>query len=126
KNGQALINSLNGSSTSTALGNWLASNFPNIYGLTTGSNNMTGKTNAQVAAYFLTLFNVTGQKLNAQVLGVALAVYSTNSMLAGGTYAGGYGFNVSSTGTGSHTYNVGANGAAFGVPNNTTLTVMQI
>ena len=31
-NGQAVINSFNGSSTSTALGNWLASNFPNLFG----------------------------------------------------------------------------------------------
>ena len=67
-----------------------------------------------------------GQKLDAQVLAVALATYVTNSTLAGGNYAAGYGFNVSSSGTGSRTFNVGSSGAAFGVANNTTLTVMQI
>ncbi len=125
-NGQALIKSLNGGQTATALGNWLATTFPNIYGNACGVNNMTGKTNAQVAAYFLTLFNVTGQKLEAQVLATALAVYVTKSSLAGGTMAASYGFTVNSTGTGAKTYNVGANGAAFGVANNTTLTILQI
>ena len=32
KNGQALIKSLNGSSSSTQLGNWLAATFPQVYG----------------------------------------------------------------------------------------------
>ncbi len=45
-NGESLINSFNGGSTSTALGNWLAGESPNLYGSSTGSNNMTGKTNA--------------------------------------------------------------------------------
>ena len=126
-NGQALIRSLNGSSTSTALGNWLATSFPRIWGSQANStNNLTGRTNTQIAAYFLTKFNVRGQKLDAQVLAVALATYVTNSTLAGGNYAASYGFNVSSSGTGSRTFNVGSSGAAFGVANNTTLTVMQI
>ncbi len=125
-NGQALINSLNGSSSSKALGNWLASNFSNLYGSSAGSNNMTNKTNSQVAAYFLTLFNQTGTKTAAQVLATALAVYATNSTLAGGSYAASYGFTVNASGTGSRTYNVGTNGAGFGVANNTTVTVMQL
>ena len=53
KNGQALIDSLNGGSTATALGNWLATQFPYLYG-PQSSNNLTGATNAQVAALFLT------------------------------------------------------------------------
>ncbi len=40
--------------------------------------------------------------------------------------AAAYGFNTSAAGIGSHTYNVGSNGAAFGVANNTSLTVVQL
>jgi hypothetical protein len=127
KNGQALIGKLNGSSSSKALGNWLASSFPNLYGSAAGSsNNLTGKTNSQVAAYFTSLFKVKGQKTYAQVLANALAVYVTNSTLAGGNYAAAYGFNVSTHGTGTSTYNIGADYAAFGVAKNTTMTVFQI
>jgi len=126
KNGQALIKAMNGSVNSTALGNWLAASFPNMYGSGTGANNMSGKTNAQVAASFLTKFNVTGQKLDAQVMAVALALYSTNSTLAGGSYAAGYGFAVSSGGIGGRTFNIGSSGAAFGVSNNTNRSITNI
>jgi hypothetical protein len=125
KNGQALIRSLNGGQSSTQLGNWLASNFPNLWGSEAGPNNLTGKTNAQVAAFFLTKFEVKGQKLDAQVLGVALATYVTNSSLAG-TVAAKYGFIVDAQGTAAATINVGSSGAAFGVANNSTLTVWQV
>jgi hypothetical protein len=67
-----------------------------------------------------------GQKLDAQVLAVALAAYATSSTLAGGTMAAQYGFTVTSGGTGVNTYNVGSGGAAFGVANNTTMTVLDI
>jgi uncharacterized repeat protein (TIGR01451 family) len=127
QNGQALINSLNGGSSATNLGNWLAMTFPNLYGPTTGPNNLTGKNNAQVAAYFLNLFSVSGQKTYAQVLAVALAVYVTDSKLAGGTYAASYGFKVAPGGvTGNETYNVGSNGTALGLTNNTSYTVLFI
>jgi hypothetical protein len=127
KNGQALIGKMNGSSSSKALGNWLASSFPNLYGPAAGSsNNLTGKTNSQVADYFTSLFKVKGQKTYAQVLANALAVYVTNSTLAGGNYAAAYGFNVSTHGTGTSTYNVGSDYAAFGVAKNTTMTVFQV
>jgi len=126
KNGQALINSLNGSSNSTALGNWLAASFPNMYGATAGANALAGKSNAYVASYFLQLFSAKGQKLEAQVLAVAFATYVTDSDLAGGIMARGYGFIVNTAGTGIATYNVGANGAAFGVANNTILSIMDI
>lgn len=125
KNGQALIKSLNGSSTSTALGNWLATTLPNLYGSQAGAGrNLAGKTNAQIAAYFQTLFKVKGQKLDAQVLAVALAVYSTDTDLAG-TAAVKYGFSVSSSGTGAAMLSVGTNGSAFGVPNYTQISVMS-
>jgi hypothetical protein len=122
KNGQALINCFNGGSSSTALGNWLAATFPNLYGSGAGANDLAGKSNAQVAAYFQTLFNQGGDKVQAQVLAVALDVYTTTSSL-GGNAGTAYGFTVSATGLGARFYGVGADGAAFGVANNTTLTV---
>jgi len=125
KNGQALIKSLNGGASSTALSTYLATSYGNIYGANGGASNLTGKTNTQVAAFFQQLFKVKGQKLDAQVLAVALATYVTNSSLAG-TVASSYGFSVNSGGLGAATYNVGSNGAAFGVANNTVLTVAQI
>jgi hypothetical protein len=133
KNGQALIISLNGGSSSTSLAKWLATSFPNLYGAGAGVYSMVNKdgtyfTNAQVAASYQKNFFTTGTgaKTNAQVLAAALGMYATSTTLAGGNYAGQYGFNVSAGGTGSDTVNVGTNGAAFGVPNNTTLTVLQL
>jgi hypothetical protein len=127
KNGQALIKSLNGGSCHTDLGNWLAATFPKMWGANAGSaNNLAGKTNTQVAAYYVTQFKGSSPKLNAQVLAVAIATYVTKPTLAGGNMAGRYGFNLTVGGTGAKTYNVGSNGAAFGVANNTTLTVLQI
>lgn len=125
KNGQALLKSLNGGPNATALGNWLAASFPNLYGATAGANNLTGKTNAQVAAYYITLFKVSGQKLSAQVLATAFAVYATDSDLAG-TAARAYGFEVTTGGTGESRFNVGCNGEAFGVANRTVLTIREI
>ena len=122
KNGQALINSM---PNSPALANWLANNFPCLYGANAGANNLTGKSDSQVAAFFLTFFNVKGQKTDAQVLGAALACYVTSAVLAGNN-AASYGFNVSTMGTGAKTYNVGAYGAAIGLANNTSYTVLQL
>jgi hypothetical protein len=125
KNGQALINSFNGGPTSTALSSWLAATLPDLYGTNAGSHNLTGLTNAQVAAFYLSLFNQQGPKLDAQVLDTALDVYATTLSL-GGTAAQAYGFDVTAYGLGASDYNVGTNGAAFGVANNTTLTVFAI
>jgi hypothetical protein len=125
KNGQALINSFNGGAGSTALANWLATTFPNLYGAGAGANNLTGKTNAQVATFYVSLFNLQGPKLDAEVLATALNVYATTSSL-GGSATTAYGFTVTAAGLGADSYNVGANGDAFGVPNNTTLNVFQI
>ncbi len=122
---QTLINSFNGSSTSTALANWLAASFPNMYGTNAGANNLTGKTNAQVAAFYLTLYSLTNPRLDAEVLATALNVYATTFSL-GGNAGVSYGFNVTATGLGALLYNVGTNGDAFGVANNTTLNVYQI
>ncbi|MEN6458982.1 MAG: SdrD B-like domain-containing protein [Thermoguttaceae bacterium] len=125
KRGQALINSLNGGSSSTQLGNWLATMFPNMYGASAATHNLAGKTNAQIAAFFKELFNVRGMKIDAQALAVCLAVYVTNSNLAGNV-AASYGFVVSSTGTGSATFNIGSSGEAFNVADNSTLSIMAI
>jgi sugar lactone lactonase YvrE len=124
-NGQTLLNSFNGGSSSTALGNWLAASFPTLYGASAGSNDLIGKSNAQVAAYFQTLFNLGGSKVQAQVLAVALNLYATTSSL-GGNAAAAYGFTVSVVGLGAYSYNVGSDGAAFGVANNSTLDVYQL
>jgi hypothetical protein len=78
-----------------------------------------------MAALYQSLLNNSATKLDAEVLATALNVFATTSSL-GGTAATKYGFTVTAAGLGVATANVGSNGAAFGVPNNTTLTVMQI
>jgi hypothetical protein len=55
-----------------------------------------------------------------------LSVYVTNSTLDSSQVAASYGFTVSGDGVGTATVNVGSNGAAFGVANNTTMTVMDL
>ncbi|MCI0360105.1 MAG: Ig-like domain-containing protein, partial [Planctomycetaceae bacterium] len=127
KNGQNLIKAVNGSSIATKLGNWLAATFPNMYG------NLAGQTNAQVAAFYKTLFARTAltaagggpPKMDAQVMATALAVYVTNESLAG-TTAAAYGFVVTASGVGARTASVGASGAAFGVADNTSVSVLGL
>jgi hypothetical protein len=122
--GQALLCSLNGGSNSTALGNWLASMFSNMYGC--AACNFTGMTNAQIASFFINKdFNVNTAKLNTAVLATAFNCYATSSTLAGGTMASSYGFTVSSEGSGYDLINVGSDGAAFGVANNSTISILQ-
>ena len=133
KNGQALILSLNGGPSSKKLSSWLASTFPNLYGVCAGSNNLTGMTNAQVAAFYKTIFKRTGStrevsgppKVDAQFLAAALAAYVTNENLAGQA-AKAYGFTVNAAGVGGALFNVGANGAAFGVANGSDVRVMDL
>jgi hypothetical protein len=124
-NGQALIDCVNGGPSATALGNWLAACFPNLYGAAAGGNCLAGQSNAQVAADFQALFSLGGTKVQAQVLAVALNVYATTSSL-GGAAGAGYGFSVSATGLGARSCAVGQDGAAFGVANNTTCNVYQL
>ena len=122
KNGQAVINSFNGGSTATALGQWLSSNFGNLFA------SFAGLTNAQVAADFQTAFSVAGVQGNAyrQAFGVALSIYATTIGLGFNSTAAQFGFIGTVDGLGNRTFNVGNNGAAFGVPNGTTLTVLQV
>jgi len=134
QNGQTLIDSLNGGSSSMALAQWLATTFPNLYGHTAGVYSMVNSngsyfTNAQVASSYINyFFNVSGQRTNAQILASALAVYCTSSTLAGGIMAESspYNFNVSSHGIGSHTIGVGSNGGVFGVPANHEVSVLTL
>jgi hypothetical protein len=130
KKGQELIRSLNGGPDATQLGDWLAATFPNMYGA--GANDLTGKTNDQVAAIYVSLFKQNGQtspggppKLDAQVLATSLAVYVTNQTLAGMT-AANYGFQVTEYGLGVKTFNVGDSGAAFGVASGATMSTLDI
>jgi uncharacterized repeat protein (TIGR01451 family) len=119
--GQALIKSFGGSSTSTVLGTWLANLMPNVFGGTLLGN----KQNTTVAAEYLTLYNLSGQKNQAQVMATALNVYASTTSL-GGTAASSYGFAVTAAGLGAADFNIGTNGAAFGVANNSTITVTQM
>jgi hypothetical protein len=117
KNGQALINKF------TSIGNWLADTMPNTFGVN-ATNDLNGLSPAQIAGIFLNDF-LLKDKLDAQVMATALNVYATDVSL-GGSAAGSYGFAVSVYGLGDSTWNIGSDGAAFNVANNSTLTVMQI
>jgi hypothetical protein len=126
KHGQNLIKALNGGPAATQLGAWLAATFPNMYA------SLATKTNAEVAAHYKTLFARNGNnavlgppKTDAQVMATALAVYVTNQTLAGNT-AAAYGFLVTADGVGAATFNVGTNGAAFGVANNSMMSVLDL
>jgi hypothetical protein len=124
-NGQALIKAFNGG-TGTQLADWLAATLPNMFGVNAGGNNLTGKSNAYVAALFQQDFLLKGVKLDAQVLATALSVYATNATLDSTAVAAPYGFIVSGDGVGTAAVNVGSNGDAFGVANSTTMTVMDL
>lgn len=130
KNGQKVINSFNGGSSATMLGNWLATNFPNLFGAAnpyTGTS-LAGLTNAQVAGAYANTWNPSGVTKNTyvQAFAVALACYATGTNLGANSTTESAGFNSSPEGTCGHTFNVGSNGAAFAVPNGTTLTVFQV
>jgi hypothetical protein len=126
RNGQNLIKALNGGATATQLGTWLAATFPNMYA------SLDGLTNADVAAHYKSLFARNGQssqvgspKVDAQIMATALAVYVTNETLAGAT-ATAFGLQVTQHGVGAATFNVGNNGAAFGVANGSFVSVMDL
>jgi len=140
QNGQAVINSFNGGSTQTLLGNWLATNFPHLFGATNPyisatlaslpghPTTLAGLTNAQIATVYENLWTPSGVTKNTyvQAFAVALGMYADTGTLGYNTTAAKYGFKQISGGGGSLTYNVGSNGAAFGVANNSTLTVSQL
>ena len=115
--GRSLIKSLNGGQNSTDLGNWMATNFPNLYGpgavydARRGrdiSMDMTGRTNKQVTKVFKYLYRRNHRtaaaggpaRIDAQLMAVVFATYVTSSNLSGGNYASWYGFNVTAEGIG--------------------------
>jgi hypothetical protein len=53
-------------------------------------------------------------------------MYATNATLDSTSVAAQYGFTVSGDGLGAAAVNVGSDGDAFGVANNTTMTVMDL
>jgi hypothetical protein len=108
KNGQGLITSdANGGANGTALGTWLAQQFPNLYGnvFTVGH-----RKNSDVAAYDLTLFNSgsDGKKYN-QLLGVALAIWFNDPALGG---AAGQAAGFKNMNTGNALFTITASEAA--------------
>lgn len=119
KNGQKLI-----AAFGSEVGSWLAATLPNTFGASAGADDLAGMSGDQVAQAFQQRF-VVKDKLDAQLMASALNVYATNASLAGAD-AGVYGFAVSPYGLGESTWNVGANGAAFGVSDDSTLTVIQL
>jgi hypothetical protein len=126
KNGQALINSFNSGSTSKGLSTWLAVTFPNLYGASASANNLTGKTNAQVAAYFQTLYKLGGNQVQAQVLAMALNVFATTRSLSGNAGAA-YGFTITDWGLGAYSYSVPTkDAAAFGLTSSATRNVYEL
>jgi hypothetical protein len=130
KNGQALIKALpvvtNADGSVTSVANWLAATLPHMFGAQAGANNLAGQSNAYVAALFQQDFLMKGVKLDAQVLATALSVYATNATLDSTAVAAPYGFIVSGNGLGTASVNVGSNGDAFGVANNTSMTVLDL
>src|SRR5258707_2041748 len=72
------------------------------------------------------VFLIKGANLYALVLATALADYVTNATLDSTQVAAQYGFTVSGDGVGTATVNVGSNGDAFGVANNTIMSVLDL
>src|SRR5262249_53501742 len=119
-NGRALLNTY----TTSAIGNWLATTYPNLFG------NLSGATGSQVYSYFVQLKGANGltNSTMTDALATALTVWVTTTGLGWNTTAAADGFQQGpgGVGLGSLYFNVGLNGASFGVANNTLLTVNQI
>ena len=116
---------LNGGSSCTSLGNWLAESFSNLYG--NSSCNFAGKSNSYIASYYQTLYRNNSSSPECSVLATALNVYASCSSLGGGSAATSCGFTVTSGGLGCESYNVGSCGSSlFGVSNNSNVCVIQL
>src|SRR5262249_2711990 len=89
-------------------------------------NDLAGQSNASVASFFQSRFMVKDQRLDAQVLATALAVYVTDGTLDSTGVGTQYEFTVGGNGVATATVNVGASGAAFGVADNTVMAVMDV
>jgi hypothetical protein len=119
KHGQALINE-----GGTSLAGWLSSNFGNIFGNVFDSTSVADFYKRELFKQKSNRSNGPA-KVDAKFMATAMATYFTSSNLAG-TVAAGYGFNVSETGIGTKIVNVGNNGAAFGVDDDTDMTILQL
>ena len=118
KHGQKLINE-----GGTGLANWLTENFGNVFGDTFDHETVANFYKQQL--FKKKAAKSSGPaKVDAHFMATALATYFTSSNLAG-SVAANYGFNISDTGIGTNVVNVGNQGAAFGVANGTTMTLMQ-
>ena len=107
----------------------LNANFGNFFG-NTFSNGSGGDNAIEVARFYKNEFfnqKLKGTpKVDAQFMATALATFFTSSNLSGGNVAASYGFNVTQTGLGIKVVNIGSSGAAFGVSNNTNMTIMSL
>ena len=81
--------------------------------------------NAQVAAFFRTLYSDITRRVEAEFTDTVLDVYASTLSL-GGRIGFAYSFQVTALGLGASNWNIDLSGAAFGVPNGTVLTVFQI
>jgi len=124
KHGQELIQE-----GGDALVDWLSTNFGNVFG-TTFSDADGGDDAAEVASFYKNEFfakKLRGtSKVDAQFMATALATFFTSSNLAGSDVAADYGFTVTETGIGTKVVNVGSSGAAFGVADDTDMTIMAM
>ena len=107
----------------------LNANFGNFFG-NTFSNGSGGDNAIEVARFYKNEFfnqKLKGTpKVDAQFMATALATFFTSSNLSGGNVAASYGFNVTQIGVGTKVVNIGSSGAAFGVSNNTNMTIMSL
>lgn len=122
KHGQTLI-----TKGGEALATWLTTNFGNVFG-----DQLLDASGQDVASFYRDhLFFERSKKskgpakVDTQFMATALNVYFTNRTLAGDV-GSGYGFTVSDTGLGVRIVNVGIGGAAFGVQNDSNLSVLQL
>ncbi len=78
--GVSLMETLGGAN-SKKLSSWLTTTFRNLYGGSAGSNNLIGKTNAQVATYLQGLKSDPASQTAAEVLTTALNLYASTLSL---------------------------------------------
>jgi hypothetical protein len=115
--GQSVITSIPG----TQLGDWLAADWPNLFGGFANQN----------STFVANAFKNGSTNTYLQAFAVALDVYFDTTSLGGATIldnglAAKYGFSVTASGGAGATWNVRGAGAAFGVATNSNLTLYQI
>jgi hypothetical protein len=119
--GQQVILNFGATASGQTMANWLATNYPNLF------SGFANQSNAYVANQFANGSSNTW----LQAFAVAMDIYATTTTLGGQSvinngYTTKYGFTVGAAGAGAGLWSVGNNGASFGVPNNTSLTVATI